>query len=169
MIGFAGAIGAGKTTAADHLVQAHGFVRHRFAGPLKDMMRALGLSPAEVDGDRKEQPSELLCGRTPRWAMQSIGTEWGRDLIHPDLWATIFAARAGAALASGARGVVADDVRFQNEVDTIHRLGGIVVRVARPAIGRHGHASELQALAVDHEILNDGPVLALQAKVDRLI
>lgn len=152
LIGFAGPIGAGKTTAAEHLVRAHGFVRIRFAGPLKDMMRALGLGEAEVDGDRKEVPCPLLCGRTPRWAMQTIGTEWGRELIHPDLWTTIWAARVAAATAP----VVADDVRFPNEVAGIHRLGGIVIRVTRPGVAAAGHASEAQALEVDGEIENGG-------------
>lgn len=167
VIGFCGAIGAGKTTAAQHLVDRHGLERVRFAGPLKSMMRALGLSEREIDGDLKETPSALLCGRTPRHAMQTLGTEWGRDLVAPDLWISVWRRQAIAACSRG--GVVADDVRFPNEVAAIRALGGIVVRVDRPGTATSGHASELQPLVPDMAIANDGDAAALSAAVDRLL
>ncbi|MCW1993497.1 hypothetical protein [Bradyrhizobium diazoefficiens] len=40
VIGLKGLIGSGKTTVARHLIENHGFVRGRFAGALKDMLRA---------------------------------------------------------------------------------------------------------------------------------
>jgi len=55
-IGFCGPAGAGKSTAAERLMLRWQFQRVRFAGPLKAMMLALGLDPAQVDGDRKEEP-----------------------------------------------------------------------------------------------------------------
>lgn len=165
IIGFAGPIGAGKTAAADHLCRAHGFARIRFAGPLKDMMRAIGLSDREVDGDLKETPSALLCGRTPRHAMQTLGTEWGRELIAPDLWTTLWSHRARR----GGTPVVADDVRFGNEVAAIHALDGIIVRIERPGCTASGHASETQAIDVDLTIVNDGSLEAFLAEVDRLV
>lgn len=56
IIGFTGLAGSGKSTAALHT----GYTRVRFAGPLKDMMRALGLTEQEIEGDRKEKPCNLL-------------------------------------------------------------------------------------------------------------
>jgi hypothetical protein len=55
-----GSAGAGKTTVAKQLVADHGFKRVRFAGPLKEMMAALGLSEREIDGDLKDKPSIWL-------------------------------------------------------------------------------------------------------------
>jgi hypothetical protein len=66
VIGFAGSMYAGKSTAAARLVSRFGFHRVRFAGPLKAMMAALGLSHEEIEGSLKETPSELLCGKTPQ-------------------------------------------------------------------------------------------------------
>jgi hypothetical protein len=47
----------------------------KFAGPLKSMCMALGLTEAHIEGHLKEVPCELLCGQTPRHAMQTLGTE----------------------------------------------------------------------------------------------
>lgn len=154
IIGFAGRAGAGKTTAATHLVEHHGFERVRFAGPLKSMMRALGCTEQEVDGARKELPCDLLGGRTPRQAMQWLGTEWGREMIAPDLWT-----RAWEYAAAGRPRVVVDDVRFPNEVEAVRRLGGVVILISPPAqIGTatafSGHASERGGLDVDADLTN---------------
>lgn len=154
IIGFAGRAGAGKTTAAQHLVQHHGFERVRFAGPLKAMMRALGCTEEEVDGARKEQPCDLLGGRTPRQAMQWLGTEWGRDMIAPDLWT-----RAWEYAAAGKSRVVVDDVRFPNEVEAIRQLGGVVVQIVPvgefpDATTLAGHISERGGLDIDAHIVN---------------
>lgn len=158
IIGFAGRAGAGKTTAAKHLMEHHGFERVRFAGPLKAMMRALGCTEEEVDGARKEMPCDLLGGRTPRQAMQWLGTEWGREMIAPDLWT-----RAWEYAAAGKPRVVVDDVRFPNEVEAVRRLGGVVVQVVSAgefadATSFAGHVSERGGLDVNADVINDkGP------------
>jgi len=161
IIGLAGRAGSGKSTVAAHLA-ARGYRRIRFADPLKDMMRALGLTERHIEGDLKEQPCPLLAGKTPRYAMQTIGTEWGRGIIHPDLWVGAWEARA-----ANDNLVVAEDVRFPNEEAAIRRLGGWVIGVERP--GREvgsGHPSENQPISPDLWLRNDGDVPALLAQVD---
>lgn len=166
IIAFTGLAGAGKSTAAMHLVKSRGFERVRFAGPLKAMMAALGLSPAEIDGDRKEQPCELLGGRTPRYAMQTIGTEWGRDLIAPDLWIRAW----HAALAKVTGDVVIDDCRFPNEADAVIAAGGFMVRVERPGAGTASiHSSEQHALPAARILQNTGNVSGLHAQIDEMV
>lgn len=140
VIGFAGAAGSGKSTAAEFLEKGCGFRRVRFAGPLKAMIQALGLTPDEIDGHLKESPCELLGGKTPRWAMQSLGTEWGRELIGPDVWVNAWH-RAVDNLPAHVH-VVCDDVRFANEADAIRSRGGLVVLIERQGLQRGGHASE---------------------------
>lgn len=146
VIAFTGLAGSGKSTVAEHLTRHHGFTRVRFAGPLKEMMRALGLTEAEIEGDRKEVPCELLGGRTPRYAMQTIGTEWGRNIIARDLW--IRAWRAAVDKLPAGASVVVDDCRFPNEADAVRALGGVLVRIVRPGAGAGaaGHISEGQEL-----------------------
>lgn len=167
VIGFTGLIGAGKTTAALHLVERYKFARVRFAGPLKAMCRALGMSEREIDGDLKEAPSDLLGGKTPRWAMQSIGTEWGRNLICDDLWIRAWH-RACNEIPDGT-GIVVDDVRFENEVAAVRACNGLVIRIERVGVETSRHASEQQSFAPDLAIKNDGSVLALTAAVDYIL
>lgn len=151
-IGFCGLAGSGKSTAALRLVERHGFERRRFAGPLKAMIAALGLGHEEIEGQLKEVPSPLLCGRTPRQAMQWLGTEWGRNLIGEDFWTLAWETACGDAPL-----IVADDCRFANEADAIRRRGGIVIRIDCPwavSSSGAGHASEALAFEPDLVVSN---------------
>lgn len=169
IVGLAGNAGAGKSTAAAFLV-GRGFARLRFAAPLKSMLSALyaeaGLSAREIarriEGDLKEKPDPLLDGRTPRHAMQALGTEWGRDMISPRLWVDVWSTRARAAILAG-RSVVVEDVRFPNEVAAVRNLGGRVIYIARPgATVIAGHVSEgLDPAEADAILHNSGTLGAL--------
>jgi hypothetical protein len=179
ILALCGPAGCGKSTAAAYLEEAHGFVRVRFAGPLKAMLRAFlaeaGTPPAEIErmieGDRKQAPAPELAGRTPRYVMQTLGTEFGREMIHPDLWTMAWAAAARAALDRGVPGVVVEDCRFPNEVDAVRALGGTVVQIRRPvgALALDPHPSEGQALAVDATIANVGPLGDLCSMLDLIV
>lgn len=166
IIGFCGKAGAGKSTAAAYLAERHGFVRVRFADPLKDMLRALGLNEREIEGDLKEMPCDLLKGTSPRRAMQTLGTEWGREIIHSDLWINAWSRRV-----NGLARVVVEDVRFNNEAMAIKRAGGKLCRIVRPTVSSiaSDHTSEKQGLAVNFDFVNDGGIGALEAKIDRLM
>lgn len=152
LIGFTGPAGAGKSTAAAALVEWLGFVRHRFADPLKRALAALGASEAMLEGHLKAEPVDLFCGRTPRHAMQTLGTEWGRELIGADFWVNAW--RRGLP-ADGH--VVVDDVRFPNEVAAIRQARGIIVAIDRPGLAAGGHVSERGGLEADMRITNDRP------------
>ena len=153
IIGLTGPIGSGKTSVANILCQDFGFVRVRFAGPLKNMMTTLGLTLAEIEGELKEKPCALLCGKTPRHAMQTIGTEWGRNLIGEDLWVNAWRHQVNKMIET--QPVVCDDVRFANEAKAIRDMGGLVVRVTRPGKERiSSHPSEAFAFDVDAELNN---------------
>jgi len=169
LIGFTGLAGSGKDTAGQVFVD-HAWQKFSFAEPLKAMLRTLlefrldgskGTYPAQyTDGDRKEHVTDLLMGKTARHAMQTLGTEWGRDLIHPDLWIDTFKRRASRAMRDGT-GIVVTDVRFPNEVEAIKSLGGKVFRVVRdpgPVVsGMHSSEALVTMLSVDAEIFNDFP------------
>ena len=158
LIGFCGPAGCGKTFAATHLAASFGYSRVRFAGPLKAMCKALGMTDAEIDGPAKEQSCDLLGGRTPRWAMQTLGTEWGRDLIDPDLWVRAWERQALSFLDAGDP-VVVDDVRFANEAAAIWQRGGVLIRLDRAGAGRsagEGHASERLDFPYDARLENYG-------------
>jgi hypothetical protein len=157
IIAIIGPKGSGKTLVAKYLTDRYGFVRHPFAGPLKKMLTVgLGLNDDQLYGDQKEIPTELLCGKTPRQAMQLLGSEWGRDLIHPNLWATAWR----STMPNG--NVVVDDMRFPNEYEAIRKMNGVVISVRRPGHEYSAdHESEKHELEWDYRLPNAGSVSEL--------
>jgi hypothetical protein len=151
-----GPAGSGKTTLARALCEKYNFTRLPFAAPIKQMLRGLlefqGVSTHQIDrmlyGDLKEISTKYLAERTPRHAMQTLGTEW-RDLIARDLWTNIWVTAAQSAHPSTrTRGVIADDLRFLHEADAIRALGGKIIRIHRPGFGADAHISEHEYLTI---------------------
>ncbi|WP_050577743.1 deoxynucleotide monophosphate kinase family protein [Sinorhizobium meliloti] len=163
LVALTGAAGSGKSAATKFLVERHGYTLVKFAGPLKDMLRALGFDDDEIEGELKETPLEMLCGKTPRQAMQTLGTQWGRDCIGEDFWIRMW--RLRAAMVGGR--VVVDDCRFPNEAEAIRQLGGMIIKLE----GRGGiagqHASEAGCGQHDAVVTNDGGVVDLYASVEQ--
>ena len=122
-----------------------------------------------IEGDLKTKPVPELAGRTPRHAMQSLGTGWAREMISPDLWVTCWKGTVAQALKKGP--VVAEDCRFFNEYDCVRSLNGLVWRIARDGHGSDGHVSETEQknFDVDANILNNGSVNALLLRVNQLL
>lgn len=153
---------SGKDTAARAL-SCFGFKSIAFAEPLKQMLVsfliAIGMDAAgarwHVYDSPRDQPLEFLNGRTVRHALQTLGTEWGRNLIHTDLWrdATIRAIK----MASERRFVVTD-LRFPNEAAALKELGAIILRIDRemPRDESDNHVSEqlLDEIPADYVIQN---------------
>jgi len=165
IVALTGPAGAGKSTAARYLIERHGYVLVKFAGPLKAMLRALGLTDEHIEGSLKEAPCPLLGGKTPRYAMQTLGTEWGRDLISSDLWVNAWRDFATSVLDQGGR-VVVDDCRFPNEAQRAREMGGKIFEVC----GRGGlattHASESYRPEPDTILQNSGELWALHSQID---
>ncbi len=172
VIGLVGRAGSGKTEVAKHLVVNHGYAPTKFAGALKNMLRTLGLTEDEIEGDLKHEPSMILLGATPRWAMQSLGTEWGRKCIDEDLWAYVWKRRVSDLLAQG-RKVVVDDCRFLNEALTIRDFHPSTIwRIKREEIvttTTHQSETEQDEIEVDKTIKNYASIGELRTTVDRLM
>jgi hypothetical protein len=149
LIALSGRAGSGKDTVASMIP---GAVRMSFAEPLKRFcMEVFGWTEAQVFGPSElrnvpdpryvRHTGELL---TPRHALQTLGTEWGRGCSE-DVWAQLGVRRA---LASPADVVVITDCRFVNEARAVRSVGGEVWRVVRPGAGLVGaaglHASEAE-------------------------
>lgn len=155
LIGISGAMGSGKSYSASYLVNEYGYELVKFAGPLKDMLRAIGLTDEHIEGDLKEEPCDLLCGKTPRYAMQTLGTEWGRNILGDDLWGELWRSRVERIIASGGK-VVTDDVRFSNEAQRIKSMGGLLIGLVNPNDqAAVAHSSEVFDFEPHIKILND--------------
>lgn len=177
VIGLTGLAGAGKSTASRMLVARHGFKLVKFADPIKQMLRVLGLGAEELDGAKKGLASRLLGGRSPRFAMQTLGTDWGRAMISEELWTSHWRTRARQLLLDGSS-VVCDDCRFENEAEAIRDLGGEIWNIRRPSGARKGatgglpgHISEAGAAAryAKVQINNSGNESDLMMKLDMLM
>jgi hypothetical protein len=140
IVGFSGLIGSGKDTAADYLVNEHGFRRDSFASTLKDAVSAVfGWDRIMLEGrtqaarEWREQVDEWWANRvgiphlTPRWILQHWGTDVCRNHFHDDIWI--------ASLENKMRktrdNIVISDVRFPNEIKAIKNAGGVVLRIKR--------------------------------------
>lgn len=135
-----------------------------FAAPIKSMVAMLldffGCGSVQdhssmrpyIDGDKKEDIIPAI-GASPRTLMQTLGTEWGRQIINDDIWLESMSTRLDMykqAVDHGYRGaiVVITDVRFDNEADRlISSHGAHILQVVRDdvpdSVGEEGHQSEL--------------------------
>lgn len=177
LIGLMGAAGAGKNTVGEILLRA-GWQQMAFADPLRDGLAAMLWLPTECYVSRKEQPIEWLGGATPRMLMQTLGTEWGRNLVCADIWVRIAERRLDAFERADTfepvpiAGVVFTDVRFPDEAAMIRRRGGALWRIERPgATPVRAHVSETAAadVAADRTVVNDGTLLDLEMRVAALL
>ena len=131
--------------------------------------------------ERKELspvPEWPQCYLTPRYALQLLGTEFGRH-CYDNTWVdyTLRVAkvllgefeesytegynareglhRIGNVSYQRPQGVVVSDVRFINEISAIKNVGGFVVRVNRSGAGLDGSASAHRSEAEMREISDD--------------
>ena len=166
------------------MLETKGFQRMRFAEPMKDMLVAMGLTRQQVEVD-KELPVPMLGGKTTRHALQTIGTQWGRDMIDTNLWSNVTQARIRNAIVAG-KNVVIDDCRFENEAIMLKTMGAVIVCVERDALMPHPtlwtrvlrffglkkeHASEagIPGAYVDITIKNNGSLKDLEARVNAIM
>lgn len=164
IIGITGLARTGKDTVTNFILTLAGGYRYSFADPMRDMLKALGVDLTDPYWqDRKEVPIPAL-GASPRRLMQTLGTEWGRQLIHPDIWLTMAKQRL---LAFGP-GMIISDVRFENEAAWVRSLGGLVIHVMRPRAEKiEEHASEAGVILNDLDFVlhNTGTLEQLFDKV----
>jgi len=139
IIGICGSIGSGKDTAAEYLVARYHFTRLSFAAVLKDACADIfGWDRDMLEGKTaeerriRESVDEWWASRleiknfSPRYALQYVGTELFRGVLHKDIW--VYALENTIQKYDR---VVISDVRFPNEIDMLRRLGGHVWSIHR--------------------------------------
>lgn len=177
-------MGVGKDTVAAMLRKRLGAhrVRHTaFADEIKsicgylfdfDPTQLYGPSQRRNDPDPRYPRPDGTCLST-RDALRAFG-DAGRA-CYPRLWIDRTLARAAQARRLGYTHVIISDVRYVNEAAAIIDAGGQVIRVTRPVTGAappHGSEAEQSspefAAHVAHELVNDGTLEDLAAKVELL-
>lgn len=172
LVGLCGLAGAGKNTVAEILRDRRGFTAIAFADPLYAAVSAVTGLPVETLADRavKEQPIEWL-GKSPRELLQTLGTEWGRDSVHGEIWVRRAMRRASSLLEAGGH-VAITDVRFANEAEAIRAAGGGVWQIRRRhaglggTAGRHSSEAGVPRHLIDLSIDNNGTRHDLEAAVE---
>lgn len=179
---------SGKSEVAYHLLAEHGYEGYHMAGVLKTMIYELvcALRPwylqtdpwEYVYGIHKETPIADLGGKSARELMQTLGTDWGRKMVHEDLWVNV-AKREIENMMNDGSSVVIDDIRFPNEVEMIKSLGGQIIYVDRPinadtwqlpdTIVAHESEGGIPREDCDFYLRNDGTLEELRLKTDTIV
>ena len=139
IVGLLGFIGSGKGTAGD-ILKDMGFTPVSFAKGVKDVTaemfgwpRHLLEGDTQVSRDWREQPDKFWSEEfgkpfTPRYALQLMGTEVGREVFHEDFWII----RLKKFMQENPnQNFVITDVRFQNELDFVHSMNGVAIEIER--------------------------------------
>jgi hypothetical protein len=164
----------GKSTVSDYLIEKYNFKSLVLAKTLKDMglvlLRALEISEERIMYYTTVAKEEIIpeLGVSWRWICQSIGTEWGRMLIHPDIWLKTTAIQ----IKDTSVNYVCDDVRFLNEASFYKDKGFVLIKIVKPdvpIVRTHSSEGELDNYVFDYTIVNDGTIEELYSKVDSII
>lgn len=142
LIAFTGKAGSGKTTATDVFIKNNPrMTRVSFAKKMKDAVVAMfGIDPVHIFGDKEQK--EMMIPKlstatnhvTGRKLLQTIGTDWGRNMIDPDIWIMDIADKwASQKNIPGFAGMVIEDLRFDNEAAWVKSQGGIIIELLSPA------------------------------------
>ena len=160
-----------------------------FADPMKDfLVNIVGLDRLKIYGDDndKDSPTVYRWENMPSWlrekfkiyegyltirhALQIFGTELNREIWDQEIWVNFMQRRIKN---SEANWVLVTDARYQNEIDSIHNVGGKIWRIDGPPRGaakKDMHSSEIsmdKLTGIDYIIINsleDNPE-TLKAKV----
>jgi hypothetical protein len=167
VVALSGPAGCGKDTAAHHLKNRFGFGVYAFAWPIKAALNAMfGWRPESWDNREWKETVIPGIGKSPRQMAQTLGTEWGRNLVNADLWLLLAEQRCHEARAAGLSGLVFTDCRFVNEAQLVRRFDGIVIQIERDAcapVADHVSEKPLPPNFVNYVVRNNGTLEAYYA------
>jgi len=140
VVGISGKAETGKDYLRRTVFEAHGFRPWSLAWHFKIWL--IGQGKATYEEVFETKPPHI------RELLQQEGTERGRNVFGEDIWCNTAAAWIDLlAREWHVPGIVIPDVRFPNEVEMVHRLGGKVVRIRAP---QRVETSRLSAEARGH-------------------
>jgi hypothetical protein len=168
IIGLAGPARCGKDTVAEYLVtDRNDWIHTSFAAPIRKFVAdLLNITLDELEEVKDDYYEPLAT--SPRIMMQTLGTEWGRQIINPDIWVILAMQRVSGANQLGLNAVLSD-VRFNNEADIIREQGGIMIHLYRPdviPVAKHSSENGVSVHKNDFSIKNDGSLISLYRKIE---
>lgn len=177
IIAFAGPKGVGKSTLASYVEKKYNFTRNSLAQPLKQICSLYFGIPLEdfYDENTKEVVNDNV-NYSPRQIMQIFGTDIVRnneiDKFFPKMpkhtsrWIYLM-----EQFCKKHSNIVIDDVRFQDELDALKKLGATIILVSRQTQSQQdNHSSETQQLSnYDYLIDNSVELNEVEAVIDKII
>src|SRR3989344_3584813 len=180
IISLTGNMGVGKDTMADYMVEKYGYVKISMADPMKRIAKEIyefsdeqlwGPSQARNQDDTR-YPRADGTFLSARIVAQLLGNELSR-LSYPETWIVymkrvvakiqagyFYSEKEGAFQVNGKKseytGIIISSCRFQNEIEAVKGMGGIAVRLVRPALpvagflttGLQNHITETEQLSI---------------------
>lgn len=151
-------------------------------------------SPYAISDGAKTADKNILYSykMTPRLFLQLLGTDCGREILHPNIWVNslfskfITSPKENSLTQYYPSRWIITDVRFENEANIIKEKGGILIRIERPKVcdecgvfGGHKmiahkkteHPSETGLDSYedwDHVVHNDGTIDELIQQIKQL-
>ena len=134
----------------------------------------------------KESTKFELVRLTPRKLMQLLGTDAGRNIIHPNLWVNSLMSeyKSTPVINFSENGVavmqkyklpdwIISDVRFPNELKAIEDREGICIRVIRPSDNHsteeHESETALDNAIFHYTVMNDGSIDKLIGVIETIL
>jgi len=134
--------------------RANGFYYHSDGNPSRKIMDNEPCSKKQYEEEViTNWQTAYKLALTPRLLLQVLGTQCGRDIIHPNIWVnatfTSYKPVFNKWDKNGNNMLpnwIITDVRFPNELEAVKDRKGISIRV-----NRQGYGTSMVALANDHE------------------
>ena len=166
IIGITGLKRSGKDTTAYYLHKKYNYDIFHFAEPLKDMITALLANVDCNDNYFTEYHKEEIIptiNQSYRSLAQTLGTEWGRNMMDNDLWIRILEFNS-----QWSNYIVIPDLRFNNEAKWIADNNGIILKIVKDTGLSDTHASEsgIYDNYISHYIYNDSTIDDLYKQID---
>jgi hypothetical protein len=176
IIGITGKAGSGKDTFARYMQTRLAVLLgdgsfppiESFAYPIKAGVSTMFSIPMESLEARSEKEEIKVFGdntkASPRVLMQTLGTEWGRNVVSEDIWIDLLRSRIETCYLSAPTAVIITDVRFKNEAEWIKDQGGTLIEIARKGLKGSGiHSSEDGVdLIPDYTVFNSSSLSDLE-------
>lgn len=193
VLGLSGWKGSGKDTAADYLMQHHGYKKLSFASKLKDMVAQMyGVERSWLDDrDKKEMPlipypvipTDKFTQEIIEMLQQELGSGYWtpralcilegsiKRAVYPNYWVL---STARAVLDNPEEKYVISDMRYESEARTLSLLlpeSFTTVRINRFELIETTDPSErdLDSYKFDNVISNRGPVEDMYAQLDYIV
>ena len=161
IIGLVGRSRVGKDTVAD-MLRERGYEVKRLAAPVKEACKSIyDWNDDMVESNLKECTDEKW-NITPRMAMihmtQSVRQFMGLDFFTRrffDSW--------------NGQPIVIPDVRFEHDVEEIHRRGGLTVKITRQGAPLHSFEHSIDSIQTKFTVENNDTIESLRNKISEII